>query len=246
MDIVPTSDLLKICHEHEETFSGSRGMRQFECLIGLVENGSITSLEELNEYIPCIPDPITPPENNEGRKIIFSKFCIERDSRSCTVPLEDILGEIHANFQHRKQGYREGVVLVPVHPSRFIGQIVTLQDGDVLIGKYSRRKSNEDPRKSVKVAGRVQPDPLVAVDVVLYHRDILAEGKENDDISADWEVVTILTKISHEDQPMPPETLLYNHFKASGGTSTKMGDGEFIDTLKASFEFWKDKALIKR
>ena len=163
------------------------------------------------------------------------------------MPLRSLLEEIQKNFHLGKAGYREGVVLVPVDPANFIGQIVILKDGDELIGKFSRRGDNEEPRKDVKVlrTDNVKTAPLVAVDVVLYHHSVLEEDNDVSDPNADWEVITFLTKISEEDQPMPPDTLLANHFGASGGTNTLMDDQKFVNELRRSFEFWKDKALIR-
>jgi len=183
-------------------------------------------------------------------KIVLSPFCKERDQASCKIPLENIVSEVAANFPNAKQGYRDGVLLVPINPTNFVSQIVQLQDGDRLTGKFKRRKENETPRKEIRVPAAPGCDhsycmPLVAVDVVLYSNSVLLEGKENSDMSADYEIITILTKVSYEDQPMPPETLMANNFMDSGGTQTHMSDEEFVLALKASYNFWKNKAIIQ-
>lgn len=186
-------------------------------------------------------------------KIVISNFCQGRDQNSCTIPLTDLLPEIEANFAQAKPGYREGVVLVPVNPAHFVGQIVTLHEGDTLHGSFKARQKGEAPRKEIRViqpslftATRpIEPDPLVAVDVVLYSNATLAEDNDNSDPSADWEVIAIITKISDEDQPMPPETLLHNHFGSDGGTKTNMDPAKFEADLRKSFLFWKDKAIIQ-
>ena len=36
--------------------------------------------------------------------------------------------------------------------------------------------------------------------------------------------------------------LMHNHFGSSGGTATNLNDGDFVDTLRHSFQFWRDKA----
>ena len=176
-------------------------------------------------------------------KVIISPFCQARDQQFCKVPLENLLIEIKANLHQAKPGYREGVIIVPISPAPFRAAIRTLQAGDVLTGNYVSRQQGEEPRKTVKVAS-LEADPVVAVDAVLYSRDTLAEGGENSDLSADYEVVTILVKIS-EDQPMPPETLMANHFLADGGTQTNMTAEEFESALRKSFNFWKNKALVE-
>lgn len=175
-------------------------------------------------------------------KIIISPFSKSRDQAACTRPLEDLLPEITANLHLAKPGYRDGVILVPISAEGFTGQIRTLEAGDTFTGSYKSRQEGETPRKEIRVSGT--PDKLAAVDVVLYHRDTLAEGDENSDLTADYEVVTFLTKISDEEQPMPPETLMANHFLDSGGTSTRMTDSEFTEALRKSYAFWRGRALI--
>jgi len=187
-------------------------------------------------------------------KIIISPFCKGRDQNACKIPLENLLPEITAGIPFAKPGYRDGVILVPVKPEHFKGQIVTLQDGDRLEGTFSRRQENEEPRKQIRVIHNsfwhpmrdIQPDPLVAVDAVLYHKGVLAEENENSDTTADYEVITFLTKISEEDQPMPPDTLLHNHFswEGNGGTKTKMTAIEFEAAIKKSFLFWHNKTIM--
>ena len=125
-------------------------------------------------------------------KIIISPFCKNREQQTCDVPLESKIKDIHDNLPNAKPGYRDGVILVEVSPSGFRGQIRTLQSGDTLQGVFKPRQEGETPRKEIRTAGA--PDPLAAVFAVLYHRDTLAEGDENSDLSADYEVVTFLAQ----------------------------------------------------
>jgi len=175
-------------------------------------------------------------------KIILSPFC-SRDSECCTVPLSEKLPLVIANFKNARRGYRDGVLLVTIPADDFIGRIVQLREGDALVGSYKARQPGETPRKEVRAASAIASD-VVEVDVVLYHRDVLAEGNENSDLSADYEIITWLPKIATGDQPMPPETLMANHFLDSGGTATNMDDAEFAAKLRESYYFWRDKALI--
>jgi len=178
-------------------------------------------------------------------KIIVSPFCKSRDQKFCSVPLEDILPEILENFALAKKGYRDGVILVPIGTKNFKGSIVKLSENDNLTGSFRRRQDGEIPRKEIRVQD-LEPLPIIAVDVVLYSNEVLAIGNENSDISADYEVITILTKISEEDQPMPPETLMANHFRweGNGGTPTNMSPEQFEAALKKSYLFWHDKAIL--
>lgn len=87
-------------------------------------------------------------------------------------------------------------------------------------------------------------DPVKGVDAVLYHKDTLAEGNENSDLSADYEVVTFLPRGTEEEQPLAPETLMANHFLDSGGTATGMSPEEFEQALKKSYAYWRNRMLI--
>lgn len=156
-----------------------------------------------------------------------------------------IRNQVEVNWEKRKPGYRDGVVLVPIDIDAIsyglTCPIVELRDGMVLTGKFTSRVPNEEPRKKVSVPN-VPSTPARFIDVVLYRKDVLAEGNENSG-DYDWEVVTVLPKL-HEEQPMPPDTLMYNHFKLSGGTDTKMDDATFVKALRESFVYWKDKAMV--
>lgn len=176
--------------------------------------------------------------------IAISTFAKLKDQPFCDCDLEDKIPEILKNLDQSKPGYREGVILVPISTKNFTGQIVNLEAGDKLTGSYQPRVPGEAPRKQIHALGKLAP--LVAVDVVLYHKDVLAENNENSDPDADYEAITFLTKISHEEQPMPPDTLMANHFQASGGTATNMSDAAFVGALKESYQFWKDKATIPK
>jgi hypothetical protein len=181
-------------------------------------------------------------------KIVLSPFSKGRDQALCQVPLEDKLPLVIEKFAHARPGYRPGVLLVPIPSDHFLSKILILKDGDTLQGSFRRRKENEEPRKEIRVLppeeGGPCPAPLTSVDVVLYHHDVLAEGNEGSDPEADYEIIAFLPKISPGDQPMPPETLMSNHFLASGGTATGMTSQAFEAALRESFNFWKDKALL--
>jgi hypothetical protein len=86
-------------------------------------------------------------------------------------------------------------------------------------------------------------EPL-SVDVVLYHRDTLAEG--GDLVSQEWSVIAVLGKFCLEgvEEPMTPETLMANHFKDDGGTATGMTHEEFQEALRRSYFYWRDKAFL--
>lgn len=165
---------------------------------------------------------------------------------------EDLLARVAAGMPHAKPGYRPGVVLVPMSDtSLFYSSTVVLKEGDVLSGTYSPRRSGETPRKQVGVVGGTKM-PAARVDVVLYHRDVLAEGNENtplpDGSTAEWEIVSISACPTLDAEPMTVGTLLANHFHEAGsndgGTSTGMTDAELVQALRVSVSYWRDKATV--
>jgi hypothetical protein len=153
---------------------------------------------------------------------------------------EQLLNLVNNNFSKAANGYRDGVILVPVEPEGFFSSVVKLNAGDKLEGEFKARKEGEDPRKTIHAKGTKMP--AKSVSVVLYRKDVLAEGKENS-TDADWEIVSINANPEVGEMPIQPDTLIANHFQLSGGTSTNMSDSEFVEALRVSVMYWKDKAM---
>jgi hypothetical protein len=162
------------------------------------------------------------------------------------------------HFDQAKPGYRDGVCLVPVPPEGFFCGVVTLEEGDRLVGRYEARREGEEPRKELRVlrkgpkrvvGRRLVPapgatkSPCVAVDVVLYRREVLEESNEPC-TGCDWDVISINGRLTEGEQPIAPMTLIANHFELDGGTATGMSPEEFEAALKESVLFWKDKAML--
>jgi hypothetical protein len=151
-----------------------------------------------------------------------------------------ILSKMNSGLCHA--GYRKGVELVTLEPEGFFSSVVTLKEGDTLIGSFRKRKDNEEPRKQTYIFGNKVPAKSVIA--VLYSHAVLAEKNEQES-EANWELVSINAFPTEEEAPMSVGTLLANHFEFSGGTATKMSDTEFIVALRKSAEYWKDKALVR-
>lgn len=159
-----------------------------------------------------------------------------------TISDTELLERIHRNFPNGKNGYRDGVLLIPIEPDGFFSGVVRLKSGDLLVGEYKPRREGEDPRKSnYSLCGR--KIPAQSVYVVLYRHDVLAEKQENES-SCEYEIVSVNASPTLEEAPIPTGALIANHFGLSGGTDTKMSDSEFVALLRKSVEFWKDKALV--
>lgn len=164
------------------------------------------------------------------------------------------------HFEDAKGSYHQedGVRLVSVPAEGFFCGVVALEEGDKLVGRYEARREGEEPRKNLRVlregpkrvVGRrlvsaqgSNKSPCAHVDVVLYRRETLeAEGEPC--TGADWDVISINGRLTEEEQPIHPDTLIANHFGFDGGTPTKMSPEEFEAALKVSTLYWKDKALL--
>lgn len=160
---------------------------------------------------------------------------------------EDLIARIEAAFDLAKQGYRDGVLLVPVDPQGFYTSIVTLSEGDKLAGTFKRRVPKEDPRKSVVRDRGNTPlaelkQPAARVDVILYRDDVLAEDK--DDTGHLWNVISVNAYPTDEEAPIHPDVLIANHFHLSGGTKTGMTPEAFEAQLRASVMYWRNKAMV--
>ena len=180
----------------------------------------------------------------------FTHFEDDRDALPAEVSWAAVVALVQEHFDEAKPGYRDGVVLVPVPPEHFYTGLVTLKEGDDLVGKYEARRPGEEPRKQVRVCRAGTRKNVGAgkekcryVDVVLYRRDVLEESGE-DCTGCDWDIVSINGRTMDEEAPIEPWTLIANHFELDGGTATGMSAEEFEADLRKSVLFWKDKALL--
>jgi hypothetical protein len=174
---------------------------------------------------------------------------------------EQLLRLVDSNLDYGVPGYRDGVLIVPVAPYGFRTGLVTLQEGDELVGRYEARRPGEEPRKSV-YARRVKETlhstsdecdvwleesrdklPAHAVEIILYRHDVLAEDGDAE-TDADWEIISVNARMTLGEAPIAPMTLMHNHFGSDGGTATNMTPEEFEAAMRQSFEFWKDKAML--
>jgi hypothetical protein len=148
------------------------------------------------------------------------------------------------HWERRRPGYRDGVCLVPVPPEGFFCGVVELEEGDELSGRYEARRPGEEPRKAVRAVGKGKGKmPAKSVEVVLYRRDVLEEGGE-DCTGQDWDVISVNGSPAEGEMPIAPMTLIANHFELDGGTATGMNPEEFVEALRESVLFWRNKALL--
>ena len=163
---------------------------------------------------------------------------------SWTVKDEELISRIKAGLPNAEPGYRDGIVLVPINPEGFFSAVVALDGSQELTAEFKARVPGEDPRKVIRGKGCKQPAKTVWA--VLYRDYVLAEKNENESNEM-WELISINASPSVDEKPapMPPETLIANHFELSGGTATKMSDSDFVKALRESVMYWKDKVMVE-
>jgi hypothetical protein len=193
-----------------------------------------------------------------GTNVILNSFVrrqtIDSPYTDWSITDEALINRVHATLEcgNAKPGYREGVLVVPVAPQGIYTSLTTLKEGDELVGTFKARREGEFPRKSItKPAGEDWCKPEAkAVDVILYASTTLAEDGSNElpAIEGNWEIISVNGRPTEEEAPIAPMTLIYNHFHVDGsndgGSSTGMTDKEFVEALRISHEYWKDKAFI--
>lgn len=175
-------------------------------------------------------------------KIAINDFCRRQTEESEFAHFE---GEDHAllelindNFNKGKQGYREGVLLVPVPPRGFHTSIipVTKNNVEAVESRFEERQKGEDPYLKHVFIGRAK-SPAKSVEIVLYRHDVLAEDNSNT-TDAEWEVVSINANPTEESVPMHPVTMARNFLHKEGGTKGEFSAEDFAKAI----DFWASHA----
>jgi hypothetical protein len=135
-----------------------------------------------------------------------------------------------------RKGPRDGVILVTIPSNGFVSGIVKLTDESKLNSRYRARREEEEPNIQISA---LNSERLSAeqVDIVLYSRQALAEGNENNDLTADYEIVSI-NVAPKGGVPMDPYTMARNQLKLTGGTLATYSSEEWA---KAVY-FWNNHA----
>lgn len=145
---------------------------------------------------------------------------------------EDLESLVLENLGEAQPGYRDGVVLVPVPPNKFKSSVVKVTSDTHLWASLEARQNQETPVITV-VARGVPKTPAVAVDVVIYRADVLAEDNDRS-TDADWEIVSVNARVTEEPEPMDPVTMARNFLRLAGGTKGSFTAEEFAKAIM----FW--------
>ena len=151
---------------------------------------------------------------------------------------EELIKLIEDNFNNQIQGYRDGVILIPVPPNKFYTSICKIDENSILESKFKPRREGEDPVKRIVVKNGKKTTAKF-VQIVMYRHDVLLENNENS-TDADWEVISINASIV-ENEPMHPITMARNMLDKTGGTKAEYTGRQFAEALW----FWKDYVLYE-
>lgn len=145
------------------------------------------------------------------------------------------------NTGHFESGYRQGVRLVHVSNSLlqyFFSPLVKISNEMQLKAIITRRRENEEPYIQIRAIG-VPPLPAGAVNLILYHHDVLAETNE-DETNADWELIAFnCLPEGLENMPMGPVTMMRNQLQLTGGTKGTYSTEEWAESVR----FWQNYAM---
>ena len=149
--------------------------------------------------------------------------------------LEAIVSE---NFDKGHQGYKPGVMLVPVPAEEFMSACVPCTEGMAFNTSYAPRRPGEN--SVITVTTTNEKVPAVAVDIVLYSHAVLME--DNDASSnADWEIIALLPRMCQEPEPMHPITMMRNFLHLAGGTQASYTAEEFAKAIL----YWAQHVMVE-
>ena len=170
-----------------------------------------------------------------------NSYALKREY-ALNVTWPELIREIESNWDNGVSK-EPGIVIVPITASFVKGEVVTLRGGEALVASFESRPGvNELPRKSIRGHYTLPPDPVKAADVILYSKEKLGQDATT---SCDWEIVTF-RGMGDPNQPQALDSLLYNLFAGSGGTSIAADKTaeEKLAMIEASWNEWKDKVIL--
>ena len=141
-----------------------------------------------------------------------------------------------------KLAYREGVILVPIDKkliSHFTCPFVKITEGTKLKATVVKRRPEEEPYIQIRALNGT-PMKTGAVDLILYHHDVLLETNE-ESTDADWELISFHAIPEEIDNmPMGPVTMMRNQLQLPGGTKAIYESEKWAQSVK----FWQGYTVL--
>ena len=143
---------------------------------------------------------------------------------------------------HYTEGYRDGVILVQVSKElihHFICPFVKITQETILKATVVRRRPKELPYIQMRALNGM-PLKTGAVDLILYHHDVLKETNE-ESTDADWELISFhAIPDGIDDMPIGPVTMMRNQLQLTGGTKAFYESEKWAQSVK----FWQEFAVL--
>ena len=145
-------------------------------------------------------------------------------------------------YGHYTGGYRDGVILVQVSKElihHFTCPFVKITEETKLKATVVRRRPEEKPYIQIRALNGTLLK-TGAVDLILYHNEILKETNEQT-TEADWELISFHAIPEEIDNmPMGPVTMMRNQLQLSGGTKAFYESEKWAESIK----FWQEYAVL--
>ena len=140
------------------------------------------------------------------------------------------------------EGYRDGVILVQVSKElihHFICPFVKITEETKLKATVLRRRPEEKPYIQIRALNGTLLK-TGAVDLILYHHDVLKETNEQT-TDAEWELISFHAIPEEIDNmPMGPVTMMRNQLQLLGGTKAFYESEKWAESVK----FWQEYAVL--
>jgi hypothetical protein len=164
------------------------------------------------------------------------------DWRVLETHVEECVEEPSKLDANVKPGYKDGVLVVEMPPtvfggSQFYSGVAVINDVTPLVARFAARRPGEAAFVEVLAGGR--KTPAVAVEVILYSRDLLrAEGEQVPD-DVDYQIVSINARTQNEPEPMTPVAMARNFLGLPGGTKAEYTAEQFAQAIV----YWSTHAM---
>ena len=151
--------------------------------------------------------------------------------------------EEQLNSSIYKQGYRDGVILIPVDRrllEHFICPIIKIDENTIFETIPKRRRDDEEIYLNTKALNGT-PIEIGSVDLILYRHDVLKETQE-EETDNEWELIAFhAIPEGIKELPMGPTTMMRNQLCLKGGTKGYYSSEKWAESVN----FWQKYALLK-
>lgn len=145
-----------------------------------------------------------------------------------------------------KNGYRDDVKLIELDgtPNFYSSVVPMSEDIDFEIIHVARKEGEEKISKRQAIGDKVLAP---YIDIVIYNKSALIEdedyvAKNEKDY---WEIVSINCRLTKEEHPIPPSTMMRNQLAGKeggkGGTKANYTGDEFAKSIR----FWNNHIMVK-